>query len=97
MDSYSNISTMVYLLHGNILKNGIGFFRRYISMKAGDCFRMGKNVVLRYCRTTNVGLHMFAAIDVNTKDIYGKMLNDESLKHLKHLSSKVYNRIVKQL
>lgn len=65
-------------------------------MNAGDCFRLGKNVILRFCRTTNVGLHMFAAIDVNTKDVYGKMLKDDSIKYLKPLNKKIFNRIAKK-
>lgn len=72
------------------------FFRRFIPMTKGDCFRLGKNVILCFCRTTNVGLHMFAAIDINTNDVYGKMLKDDSLKYLKPLNKKIFNRIAKK-
>ena len=39
---------------------------------------------------------MFAAIDVNTKDVYGKMLKDDSIKYLKPLNKKIFNRIAKK-
>ena len=72
------------------------FLRRLVPMNKGDCFRLGKNVILRFCRTTNVGLHMFSAVDINSGDVYGKMLKDESLPYLKPLSTKVFNRIIKR-
>lgn len=65
-------------------------------MNKGDCFRYGKNVILRFCRTTNVGLHFFSAVNINTGDVYGKMLEEESLPYIKPLNKKVFNRIVKK-